>query len=219
MKITRLHSVFTRAAWLALALAGGCTTSSDTSTVPKPGRGIADYRQVVREAHRAVSATVQSLDGLVLPPTMTPVPPTALSQFDKSFSRLEVTSVKARARAEAIIARGEAYFEEGKSNLGAATNQAGAKVETERQAKLLAHFNRIRDSSAGVREEFRPFMSALREFRATLDPNLAAISAPPAQGRLAGLTAHGRRVLEKLDTVSAALNDAEAEVQAAPATK
>lgn len=204
---------------LALLLAlgvfiGGCAAPSSTSSAPKPGHGIAEYRQVVRGAHASVAATVKSLEGLAVSPTQTSVPPAALGRFDKSFNQLEVTSVKARARAEAIIARGQAYFDEWKANLASITNQAVAQAETKRFDRLFEHFGRVRQRSGEVREEFRPFMARLREFRASLDRDTTAVSSPSSQKQLAGLTDSGRRVLQALDSVSAALDQAEAEVHA-----
>ena len=48
---------------LALAwFSGGCASQPVNYSVPKPGSGIAEYREVVREAHRAVAATVNVAD-------------------------------------------------------------------------------------------------------------------------------------------------------------
>src|SRR5688500_13110177 len=90
---------------LGLLLAGCATPAGD-----KPGSGIAEYRKITREAHRSVAATVDALEDLNL---RTP----ALANFDRAFHELELTSVKVRARAEAIIARGQAYFDEWKGHL------------------------------------------------------------------------------------------------------
>lgn len=192
----------------------GCASPSADSSVPKPGSGIAAYREVVRVARQSTAATVNSLEGLAVAPTRTSVPPRALARFDKAFHQLELTSVKARARAEAIIARGQAYFDEWKGNLTSITNQAAARAEAERYDKLFDHFGRVRQRSGEVREEFRPFMAKLREFRAALDRSAGAVSSPSFQTQLDGLTASGRRVLRTLDSVSSALDEAEAEARA-----
>jgi hypothetical protein len=207
------------AAALALLLAlggfgGGCAAPSGTSSAPKPGRGIAEYRQVVRVAHESVAATVKSLEGLAVSPIQTSVPPAALGRFDKAFNQLEITSVKARSRAEAIIARGQAYFDEWKENLASITNQAVARAETERFDRLFEQFGRVRQRSGEVREEFRPFMAKLREFRAALDRDTTSVSSPSSQKQLAGVTDSGRRVLQALEAVSAALDQAETELRA-----
>lgn len=193
---------------------GGCKTPSGASSAPKPGSGIAEYREVVRLAHKSVAATVTSLEGLAVPTAQTAVSPAALGRFDKAFHQLELTSVKARARAEAIIARGQVYFDEWKGNLTSNTNQATARAETERFDRLFEHFGRVRQRSGEVREEFRPFMAKLREFRATLDRSSGAVSNPAFQNQLDGLTGSGRRVLQSLASVSTALDQAEAEVRA-----
>ena len=182
--------------------------------MPKPGSGIAEYREVTRNAHRAVAETVKSLEALAQPHAQTSSPHPALRGFDRTFHQLELTSVKTRARAEAIIARGQAYFDEWRANLVGMTNQATARAEYDR---LFEHFQRVRERSGEVREEFRPFMAGLREFRARLDRP----SESPGGGselstlnpQLSDLIAGGRRVLEKLETVSTALDDADAELQ------
>ena len=197
---------------------GGCAAPSGASSAPKPGSGIAEYREVVRVAHRSVAATVKSLEGLAVAPAQTSVSSSALGRFDKAFNQLELTSVKARARAEAIIARGQAYFDEWKGNLTSITNQATSRAETDRFDRLFDHFGRVRQRSGEVREEFRPFMAKLREFRAALDRS-SVVSNPSFQSQLDGLTASGRRVLQTLESVSTALDQAEIELRATLTTK
>src|SRR5829696_5073988 len=142
----------------------GCAGPSGTSSQPKPGTGIAEYRQIAREAHRSVSATVESLEALARPNADDSKPHPELARLDRALHDLELTSVKTRARAEAIIARGEAYFDEWKGNLSATTNRSAARAESQRYTRLLEHFARVRERSGEVRTEFRPFMMKLREF-------------------------------------------------------
>jgi hypothetical protein len=194
-------------------LAGGCAAPSGSSAAPKPGSGIAEYRQVVREAHRSVAATVKSLEALAQPSAQSSAPHPALPGFDRALHQLELTSVRTRARAEAIIARGQSYFDEWKENLSANTNQANARAGTERHTRLYEHFGRVRERSGKVREEFRPFMAKLREFRARFG------HPKPAEGEssgreIDGLITSGRRVLQSLESVSTALDAAEAELHA-----
>jgi hypothetical protein len=200
---------------LAMAwLVGGCASPSGDAAAPKPGRGIAEYRDVARDARGAVAATVTALDALAHPPARTSVRHPALPRFDRAFHELELTSVKARARAEAIIARGQSYFDEWKEHLAGVTNQAAARVETANYERLHRHFERVRQLSGAVREEFRPFMGKLREFRARLDQPPGPTAAVPAGNEPATLAGNGRRVLQALDSVSTALDDAETELRA-----
>src|SRR5262245_5861282 len=124
-------------AWLA----GGCVSSSRSSSAPKPGKGIAEYREVVRDAHRSVAAVVDLLEALSRSITPSSAPtPQGLARFDRAFHELELTSIKARAKAEAIIARGQTYFDEWKGNLSGITNRATALAETERYERVSEHF-------------------------------------------------------------------------------
>jgi hypothetical protein len=194
-------------------LSSGCASMS-SNAAPKPGKGIAEYREVTRTAHASVAAVVDALGALPAA-----APSSRLARFDRAFHQLEVSSVKARARAEAIIARGEAYFDEWKGHLAGITNQTKAGVETDRFNALHRHFEQVRQRSGEVRKEFGPFMAALREFRAALDPDPAVISTPASQSRVGDLAARGRRVLQALDSVAAALDEAEAEMRKTTAAK
>jgi hypothetical protein len=205
---------------VALAwLASGCASPSGDSSAPKPGSGIAEYRVVTRDAHRAVADTVRSLEALAQPQPHTSSPHPALRGFDRAFHQLELTSVKTRARAEAIIGRGQAYFDEWRGHLAGMTNQPIPQAQSQQYARLFEHFQRVRQRSVEVREEFRPFMAQLREFRAGLDQppesaggrsELSTLNSQLSTDLIAG----GRRVLAKLQTVSSALDEAEAELQA-----
>ena len=203
---------------LGLLLAG-CAGPSGTSSQPKPGTGITEYRQVAREAHRSVAATVESLEALALPHAGNSKPHPDLARFDRALHDLELTSVKTRARAEAIIARGEAYFDEWKGNLSATTNQSAARAESQRYTRLLEHFARVRERSGEVRTEFRPFMMKLREFRATLDTAPDTLGRESSRVTIGLVTASGRRVLEALSAVTKSLDDAEVELRATIAAK
>jgi hypothetical protein len=205
---------------LALACFGsGCAGPSGASVEPKPGRGIAEYRKITKEAHRSVAATVKSLETLAKGNAQTSSTYPGLARFDDAVSELEVTSVRARARVEAIIARGKEYFQEWKGRLATETNQVTAAAEKQQYTRLFEHFEHVRQRSGEVREEFRPFMAELREFRARLDrsPNPSLDPAPLRQ--IDGLIARGRRVLQTLEAISAALDETEKELHATLAAK
>jgi len=218
-KFSRSHAL---TVLLVCLFTSGCTGPSETSSkvpIPKPGSGIAEYREIARQAHTAVARTLNYLEGLERPKA-TATQPVA---FDRALEDLELTSIKARARAEAIIARGQKYFDEWQEQMG--TNHPAAQADYNR---LFAHFTLVRERSAEVRAFFRPFMAGLRQFRATLDPldpvkpDDPAGTRPPANPApvdIKTVTAGGRRVLKTLESVSAALNDAEAELKTMLASK
>jgi hypothetical protein len=214
----QFHSLTAAISLVVLSLAfgwlTGCAASSGGSSKPKPGSGIAEYRAVAREAHRAVDATVKSLEALAQPWTQTSTSHPALPGFDRAMGQLELTSVKARARAEAIIARGQSYFDEWKEHISGITNQSAARAETDRYARLFDHFEHVRQRSGEVREEFRPFMAKLREYRARFDKPPGSAGVESSGKGLDDLAASGRRVLQTLELVCIALDEAETELHA-----
>ena len=215
--LTALASVFKPVHLAALGLLiAGCAGPPRAGSQPKPGSGIVEYREITRQAHRAVTDVVDSLEALA--------PGSSgfdrqLARFDRAFKQLELTSVKARARAEAIIRRGQGYFDEWKEQLAAATNQPAAQAETERYDRLYEHFTHIRQRSSQVPEEFRPFMARLRQFRARLDHPSNSAQSESSGAEIAALTASGRRVLKSLELVSEGLDRAETELHAMRAPK
>ena len=192
----------------------GCASPPGDSSAPKPGSGIAEYRVVTHDAHQTVAETVTSLEALAQPHGQATSAHPALPGFDRAFHQLELTSVKTRARAEAIIARGQGYFDEWREHLAGMTNQTTAQAESQKYARLFEHFQRVRQRSGEVRDEFRPFMETLREFRARLDQPAGSASGGLVKNELDGLITGGRGVMDKLDAVSSALDDAQAELQA-----
>ena len=200
-------TVFIRS-FACLLLAGCASSNSDAPSTPKPGSGIVEFREITRQAHRSVAAVVDSLQSVAREPGR------ADADFDRAFNDLELTSMKARARAEALIARGQHYFEEWKEHL-TVTNQPSAQADYDR---LYNHFTIVRHRAGEVREEFRPFMASLRQFRARLDKPAAAGTSQPSSD-IDALAASGRRVLKNLDSLSVALDAAEAEVRVQHASK
>ena len=193
------------------AFVAGCVSTPGTTAQPKPGTGIAEYRKLTRDAHQAITATLKPLQALARPADRTPHPD--LATFDRALEKLEITSFRTRSRAEAIIARGQAYFDEWKAQF------VGARVETERYARLLEHFRRIQERSGEVRTEFRPFMAKLREFRAGFDRSSIPTNQEQSRTAIDALVASGQRVLESLNVVSKSLDDAEMELRATLAQK
>jgi len=195
---------------LLCLLLAGCASHSNTPPIPTPGSGIVEFRDITQQAHRSVATMVDSLQ------TVAREPARADADFDRAFNDLELTSMKARSRAEALIARGQNYFDEWKEHL-AATNQRSTQGDYDR---LYNHFTGIRERAGEVREEFRPFMASLRQFRAQLDqPASAGATNRPSPDDIDALTASGRRVLKNLDSLSVALDAAEGELRVQQALK
>lgn len=209
------------AAALALAIVllnPGCRSTPPEAAAPPaahhpPGHGIAEYRETARMARGAVKDTLHSLEALGRPHPHGQHGHPALEEFDDALLRLELTSVKARARAEAILARGRDYFEEWHQHLNHLTNGAAARAGERQYGRLHDHFVRVEEASAGVKAVFRPYLDQLRELRARFDRRPDLDPGATHRHEVQEALASGHRVLQALDQVDTALHHAGAELR------
>lgn len=195
----------------------GCAAPTETASRPKPGTGISEYRELTRDAHRSVGATVVSINALMQPQADATKATAALADFDRAMENLELTSYKTRSRAEAILVRGDAYFEEWKEQLN--KNDRAGQSESENYRRLHAHLVQIRERSGDVRAEFRPFMAKLRGVRAGMGKTTDGQKDASLIAGLNELSSSGKRVLAALESVSKALDDAETELRRSRTSK
>jgi hypothetical protein len=192
-----------------LVLATGCATSESGSR-QRPGAGLAEYRQLVVDLRKAVMVSRQSAETL----TTTPESKSAVAhaRFDEAAQRLEVVSLKARARADAMEKRGEAYFEEWaeeiKSETGGATK--------ERFAELRQHFDEILKGSRQVRQAFRQFLDGLRGVSTSLGQHPVPAAIEKARPTLTKIISDGRQAEETLDRLLNTLSAAQTAVMSGP---
>jgi len=140
----------------------------------------------------------------------------AYARFDEALQRLEVVSIKARARVEAIEKRGEAYFEEWAEEISGSTDGTSRRAAQERFAELHGHFEVILKDTGQVRQQFRPLLEGLRGLRTKLGqkPTFAAIDT--AKPDFTQLASAGRQAEESMDQLVRTLKAAEAAVMAGP---
>ena len=198
-----------------LAVLAGCVTKSDTVTksVSYSGPGfnedLAEYRQIASEAQKLVQATLASLDRTV---AQTPCPPRVFKGFNKDVQRLEVDSFKIRARAQAIRARGDAYFQQWHEQLRSVKDPVARQLAEQSHDPLQERFAQISIDSQQTREAFQPFMAGLRRLRNGLE-NAPGIAGTDSMKELIRKTRdNGQKVqaglaamLGELDSVAAIL--------------
>jgi hypothetical protein len=196
--------------WWLLA---GCATSESNSRPARPGAGLREYQALVDNLRKAVVSSTQSVEALQGAPEKDFN--SAYGRFTKAAERLEVVSIEARARADAMEKRGHAYFEEWTEGISA--SQTG-QARTEALAglgELRRHFEAILGQSREVRQAFRNYLDGLRGLR-------AATASEKTRGALAGakpgpaqVTADGHSVERGLDQLSEILQTARAAVEKA----
>jgi hypothetical protein len=198
------HALCALALGAAVAVTSGCA-SKDANLKPfKPGSGIAEYRAIVETAARALQGALSALDQVAAQSNR--CSPDALRALDRSVQQLQVESLQVRARAQAILARGDAYFENWEDTLKR-VKDPGVRARIEKNhAPLQRRFEAIKNSSTQFRSTFKPFFSDLRELRNSLESDPANLSKPAGQDLLARTSAQGKQLLPQLSIITRELD-------------
>jgi hypothetical protein len=148
----------------AVAALVGCASTETAPKVPTPRADFIEYRQIVVHSMNLMEATLHSLDEISVQAHGDPRP--AYEAFAKAVHRVEVDSVKMRARTHAMHARGDAYFEHWEEYLATVKNGQVRQLAVEHRPELKQSFEQVHLAATQVREVFRPFLSDLQKLRA-----------------------------------------------------
>jgi len=180
----------------ALMLGFGCTSRQQATEKIRPGSRIPEYRQAAAGAEKAVAAALASL--AIVSAQSNPCPPGVLTNFSAEVRRLQVESVQARARSQAMLARGDEYFRNWHKHLAQVEDpEMRALAEKERPA-LERSFSHIKSLSQEKREAFQPFIASLRQVRNALEKDPASLASEPVQSSIKTANEKGGEVRERL---------------------
>jgi hypothetical protein len=199
---------------VSLLFPAGCATSESDARPPRPGDGLREYQRLVLDLRKDVTLTRQALEALAAAAQKNSA--AAYARFDGSLQRLEVVSIKARARVEAMEKRGAAYFEEWEEEVSDSKDEASRRAAKERLAELHRHFEAILKDTGRVRQEFRPFLEGLRRLRTTLGPKPAFEAIAQAKPICTQVASDGQRAVAAMDQLLNTLKTAEAAVMSGP---
>jgi hypothetical protein len=180
-------------------MAAGCAARDKTVVQGKPGQGIQEFRQMTCSADKAVEAALQALERVsAATPTC---PPDVTAALSKEVERLEVDSLQVRAHAQALLARGDAYFANWQEQMTAVRDpQVRALAQEHRQA-LETCFGRVKEMCGQTRTSFRPFLSGLRRLRASLEQDPGAVGSGPAKEWIGTTREQGRQVRQSFAAI------------------
>lgn len=150
----------------ALALAG-CASNEGSPSTAKPGQGITEYRQITSEAGAAIRSALKNLEKVQAQSNTCPTH--VLAAFSAEVNRLQIESVQVRARAQVILDRGDAYFDQWHANMAQVKDLRLRTLAEERRPQLQESFRRIKSLSLESREAFKPFLLDLMEIRNALE--------------------------------------------------
>jgi hypothetical protein len=129
----------------------GCASTETARKQPTPRADFIEYRQIVVQAMSQVDGTLRALDELSVRANRDPRP--AYQAFAKAVHRIEVDSIRVRARAQAMGARGDAYFEHWEAYLAGVKNEQVRQLAEQHRPALKQSFVLLRQGCVTV---FRP---------------------------------------------------------------
>jgi hypothetical protein len=201
---------------LFLNILTGCATKEEASTVPKQQNGIQEYQQITADAMAAMKRALQSLD-LVSAQT-NPCPTRIVDAFSDEIQRLQVDSIQVRAHAQAIQARGDAYFENWSENLARVKDPKVRELAERFHPQLQQSFYKIKTTSQETGDTFRNFFSGLRKLRNSLQSNPGIVATESTRDLIRTTRNDGEQVLQLLNSINAELRTMKAMLTPGKAT-
>jgi hypothetical protein len=164
---------------LLLAICLGLLSACVTEKAPAgPGSlsGVREYKEITAQSRTAVLTVLRSLDQMAAEPW--PCPPKVAAAFSEELSRLEVGSIRVRARVQAIQARGDAYFADWSQAIAQIKDARVRDLAERCHPELQESYARIKSASQEAREVFRLFLGNLRALRIQLENGSTGGAAP-----------------------------------------
>jgi hypothetical protein len=180
----------------AVLMASGCASKQGATPPARPGGGIAEYREVTTTAQKAVAAALEAL--ATVSAQSNQCPPEVLTNFSAAVQRLQVESVQVRARSQAILARGDDYFEHWHQRMAEVPDPEVRALAEKNRPQLQQDFTEIKRLSQEGREAFQLFLAGLRKLRNGLENNPSSLTSVPAQDMLKSAKENGGRVEQSL---------------------
>ena len=189
----------------AACLLGSCATKEPAETAPRPGSGVAEYRELTREAVTAVRASLVALDKVSV--ASNPCPPKLAAAYATEVQRLHADSLRIRARGQAIQARGDAYFADWSASIARIQDRQVRERAERFQPELHQAFSRIKQASQQAGAAFKPFMSGLRMLRVQLDKPPPPGADDATKDLIRTTREHGGEVLHALSGINTELDN------------
>jgi hypothetical protein len=162
-----------------------------------------EYKQITKQATGAVLAALNSTEKVSAQTDA--VRPKTAAAFYRNLQQLEVDSVKLRARAQAILARGDAYFNSWSESMAAIKNAKVRQLAESHHEEIKQTFSRIKLTTQQAGAAFQPFLASLRKLRVQLENRPEEIKAGSANELIHNTREQGRQVLDKLGAINSEL--------------
>ncbi len=157
----------------ATVLLAGCATKETARQAPQPREGLAEHRELLHHASKAMTHALSCLDQVGSQPDR--CPPRLVAALGDEVQELQVKSFKVRSRWQAMQARGEVYFEHWQESLAHVKDPRVRELAEKHRPELQESFTRIKISAQQARDAFNPFLSGLRTLKIALENDAGSV--------------------------------------------
>jgi hypothetical protein len=164
-----------------------------------------EYQQITKEALAALHGALDSLDHIAN--QTTPCPPKVIAEFSDKVQRMQVDSMRIRARVQAIEARGDAYFADWSESIRRIKDPNVRAAAEHFHPQLEQSFGKIKLASQGAGKEFKPFLHGLRMLRLHADKHSGLRHEDATQDLVRTTRNHGEGVIDQLKVIQAELEN------------
>src|SRR5262249_11762176 len=152
---------------------------------------IAEYAQLAKEASKDVQASLVALNRFAA--SAGKDPQKALGRFSDSVNQLQVKSQTIRTRAQAMEARGDAYFEQWEANLARVKDARFRELAEQHHQDLQQNFQKIKGFSQEGRAAFKSYIAGLRGIRVAVEKDPSNFTAQSTTDLINTTREHGQR--------------------------
>jgi hypothetical protein len=192
-------------AFLLTFLFASCASHQSNNEPPQPGSGVAEYKQLTKEALAGLQVALDSLNKVVAQPN--PCPPKVMAAFSDAVHRLQVDSLRIRARAQAIQTRGDAYFADWSASLAQIKNVQVRQAAERHRPELQQSFNNIKAASQQAGSAFKPFLHGLRMLHVQLEKQSGLTQDDATRDLIHTTRENGAEVVRQLAAVQEELDN------------
>ena len=196
---------------VAFLIISGCATEKSTSTGSAPGSGIVEYAQLARDASKNVRASLVALDRFA--GSAGHNSESDLAAFSQAVQNLQVKSQTVRAHAQAMEARGDAYFANWETNIARVKDARVRELAEQHHEDLQKSFQRIKSTTQQGRAVFKTYLAGLRGLRVTVEKDPSSLNAESTTELIKKTREQGEQVEQQLDAILAELRGMAAMLQ------
>lgn len=190
----------------------GCATEEKEAVkrTEQTADSLGEVRNDVLAAKKQLDATTSALDKLVGQATGNRRP--AFENYMKERARLQVQAEKARARADDLYARADAYITKWAEDASKVQNPELKKEAEARRAKVKEGIAGIQAAARSTRDAYRPLLQDLTDIQTALSNDLTDAGIAAVKPLAAKAAADAGKLQNRAEALVAELNKVRSEV-------